>query len=336
MQFPKSFFEKEEREGFAVSEMMKRAWAAEMEVLAVVDEVCKANHIRYYACFGTLLGAVRHHGFIPWDDDIDICMLRPDYERFIEIAGKSLPEGYVISGMYAADDRLFMANGESQLRVIADETVFTLPIQMNTFHAFPYPRVGIDIFPLDRLPDDISEQIRIVSEINDLQYTSNHWKELADSGKLEERLLRYDMYFGIHFDRSDECVSRRSMQLKIDEIASSAWDSSSELVANILYLHTPVNPDGFPGYRGYREEWFGEPVIMPYETGCIPVPKEYDEVLKKIYGPDYMTPKPFTGLHNYPFYAVQEQEFVKLLKESGVDTPVDEFCSNWHNMIGGT
>ena len=71
MQFTQDFFKPEIREGFEIPAMMKRAWAAQMEVLQVVADICEENSLQYFADWGTLLGAVRHQGFIPWDDDID-------------------------------------------------------------------------------------------------------------------------------------------------------------------------------------------------------------------------------------------------------------------------
>ena len=76
MQFTQDFFKPEIREEFEIPAMMKRAWAAQMEVLQVVADICEENGLQYFADGGTLLGAVRHQGFIPWDDDIDICLKR--------------------------------------------------------------------------------------------------------------------------------------------------------------------------------------------------------------------------------------------------------------------
>ena len=99
MDFADDYFKGEERLGFYIRPMMKRYWAAHLEMMDEFNRVCDVLGISYYADYGTLLGAVRHQGFIPWDDDIDICMMRDDYMRFMELAPKALPEGFVVSGI---------------------------------------------------------------------------------------------------------------------------------------------------------------------------------------------------------------------------------------------
>ena len=108
MQVPYSYYEDEVRDGFYISSMMKRAWAASIEVLEVVDRICKKHNIKYFAEAGTLLGAVRHKGFIPWDDDLDIAMLRDEYERFLSIVEEELPDDYFLLNMYTEKDHVEM------------------------------------------------------------------------------------------------------------------------------------------------------------------------------------------------------------------------------------
>ena len=95
MQFPHTYFEDEIREGFYITGAMKRAWAAQLEVLEEIDKVCKKHNIRWFADCGTLLGAVRHRGYIPWDDDMDIVMKRKDYQRFLTEAVPDMAECFV-------------------------------------------------------------------------------------------------------------------------------------------------------------------------------------------------------------------------------------------------
>lgn len=90
LQFPDSYFEDEVRDGFYVPSMIKRAWATALDVLCEVDRICCKYNIKYYAEWGTLLGAVRHAGFIPWDDDLDIGMMRTDYRNSVRWRLKNL------------------------------------------------------------------------------------------------------------------------------------------------------------------------------------------------------------------------------------------------------
>lgn len=68
----------------------------ELEILLEVDRICQKHDLRYYLIGGSVLGAIRHSGFIPWDDDVDLAMPRPDYERFLEVGSRELPDNYFV------------------------------------------------------------------------------------------------------------------------------------------------------------------------------------------------------------------------------------------------
>lgn len=146
--FPSSFFEDEVREGFFVSSMMKRYWASQLKVLSVIASICKKHDIKWFAEYGTMMGAVRHGGYIPWDDDLDICMLRDDFERFFEVAQAEAPEGYQLL-------TISRAPGYEEItgRVVNCRNIDYSPSHLEEFYGCPYT-VGVDIFPLDGVYND--------------------------------------------------------------------------------------------------------------------------------------------------------------------------------------
>lgn len=88
------FFREEIRNDYLVPAAMKRAWACQLDLLKELLRVCDKYNLKCWADYGTLLGAVRHKGYIPWDDDIDMVMLREDYDKLVEIADKELKHPY--------------------------------------------------------------------------------------------------------------------------------------------------------------------------------------------------------------------------------------------------
>lgn len=100
LNIPDNYYDAEIRNGFYIESKMKRAWAAQIEVLEEIRRICQNHNIPFFADWGTLLGAVRHHGFIPWDDDLDIGMLRDDYNKFLQIAPAELSSFFKLKSLY--------------------------------------------------------------------------------------------------------------------------------------------------------------------------------------------------------------------------------------------
>lgn len=103
LRLPEGFLNDEVRDDFLIVSEMKRAWAASIKTLMDVAQVCERHNITYYADYGTLLGAIRHDGYIPWDDDIDISVMRKDFRPLLEILARELPGNYVVASIYTQE-----------------------------------------------------------------------------------------------------------------------------------------------------------------------------------------------------------------------------------------
>lgn len=317
LEFSADYFKTEVRDGFEVSSMMKRAWAAQMEVLHVVADVCNKNEIRYFADFGTLLGAVRHKGMIPWDDDIDICVVREEYNRLIEILPYQLPYGFVVAGMYADSERLQEAAFVPHLRVIADETLWNFNDYMRYFHGFPYQRVGIDIFPIDYISRD-DGFVDIQKNIVRLGIILlRDWDELIEQKMLDAYLEEFSKLCNVNFDKQTNI--KNYIWRVIDKISSICDRNESDYCTNFA-IWLKNERCWFP------KECYNTFIRIPFENFSVNAPKMYDEVLKAEFGENYMTPIMGGAGHDYPFYGHMEPELLKQIRNVGFKGSVDEFC----------
>lgn len=309
MQFPDSYFEEEVRDGFYISSKMKCCWASQLEVLAVVDRICKKHNIQYFAEWGTLLGCIRHGGFIPWDDDMDIAMKRMDYEKFQKIVEDELPEGYTIL-WYSSDENYW----DVMMRVINTNFVSYEPEFLDTFHNSPYP-AGIDIFPLDYVTNNKNEE-NIQKELVELV------KSVADSngqGYLKEDELEKFL-----------CVIESVCNQKIER-EGNIKNQLYKLLTALYALFGEEDGDRialipqYLEYGGsvYPKECYADSVRMPFDITTIPVPLGYDRVLKRKYG-DYMRNVRSGGGHDYPYFDAHD----KFLKEHGVEVPTYQYPKN--------
>ena len=132
---------------YKVSDKMRRIWQVELAMLDKVDAICKKHDIHYFLLHGTLLGAVRHKGFIPWDDDLDIGMLRKDYDKFMEIAPKELEEPYFLQTMWTDHNCFF--GGLAKLRNSETAGITERELGHNCNLG-----IWIDILPVDYCIDD--------------------------------------------------------------------------------------------------------------------------------------------------------------------------------------
>ena len=145
---PEDFLNEEIRCGYTVTKQKKELWAIELDLLVQVQKICKKHDIQYFAYAGTMLGAVRHNGFIPWDDDIDIMMTRANYKKFCDIAEKELEYPYFLQ-TEKTDPTSIM--GLAKIR--NSKTTGILKSHENRNFKFNQG-IFLDIFPLDNIPDE--------------------------------------------------------------------------------------------------------------------------------------------------------------------------------------
>ena len=148
--------------------ILHKLWGVEMEILDVIHSVCQKHGLRYSLGFGSLIGAVRHGGFIPWDDDIDIIMPRQDYEQLIKIWAASAPADYIIQHKDNSHDftQNFVKIRKNHTTFLEDEEE-----RSKKFHK----GIFVDICPCDRVaPGRISRLVQYFFCAIDLLYSKEH------------------------------------------------------------------------------------------------------------------------------------------------------------------
>ncbi len=138
--------------------LIKEVQAIELEILLEVDRICREYEIPYFLDSGTLLGAVRHKGFIPWDDDIDIGMLRSDYERFLSIANRELGSEYFLQTYRTDGAPIMFAKVRKKGTTFVEFRLRNIPMEHGLF---------IDVFPYDFLPQegDVWQHIKACADM---------------------------------------------------------------------------------------------------------------------------------------------------------------------------
>ena len=312
--FPADWFLDEVRDGFYVSGMMKRAWAAELEMLDVLARFLDERGLKWYADYGTLLGAVRHGGFIPWDDDIDLTMPREDYMRFLEEA-PNLPAPFRVLSFYNTET---FTNFHAILKNTLDTKLAWDDERCARFHGCPFI-IDLDIFPLDYQPRDKDKD-----KVQRIVYTFGY-KLVQQRAKMEAMLAKGEAVpdaeqadFDKDFAQFKAYLARFfGDQIVVDETKPllNALCLASDAVAMACRAEEADVMDHY-AHIAYREEpilrdkaWYAQTVSLPFEVTQIHAPAVYTAVLKKRFGAEYMRQRRESSTHDYPFFAGQDEYF---------------------------
>ncbi|MBQ8683111.1 MAG: LicD family protein [Clostridia bacterium] len=266
MELPNEFFLEEERCGYTVPASMKKVWAVQLDLLEQFRQVCDRHGLRWFVSAGTILGAVRHKGYIPWDDDIDIQMMREDYDKLLEIAPSEFGEPYFFQTAY--NDKQF-SRGHAQLRNSTTTAILESEKGKFSFNQ----GIFIDIFPMDAVPDDPAQQAAQRKRVK-------FWMKLLAAtvcypGSIKKNavktlihiLLKPLPYRWVYRQMEKACTAYNGKGMK--RVALISFDVDNDRM--VWPVHT-----------------MDDVLTVPFENTQVPIPAGYDEIMTIQYG-DYMT-----------------------------------------------
>lgn len=275
IKLPENFLDEEIREDYVVSSQMKQVWAVELDLLNKILEVCKKHNIEIMASGGTLLGAVRHKGFIPWDDDIDLMMMRDQYDKLCDIAEKEFTYPYFFQTEYTDPGSM---RGHAQLR--NSQTTGMLNEERKRNCKFNQG-IFIDIFPLDHVVDDkklFEKQKKKALLYNTLarkiaNVTLNYsLYEMTGVKKILKKIIH--KMFGKLLEKSH---LERIFYEKFENTWKKYNDRETVMCSTLSFAEACK-----AHFKNF--EYFKEMTELPFEFMCIPVCYRYEELLSQRYG----------------------------------------------------
>lgn len=255
---------------------LKRLQEQELEMMVQIDRICKKYNLTYYLMGGTLIGAVRHQGFIPWDDDIDLGMPRPDYEKFLSIAEKELGTDFGILNPYKTEGYQYAFTKVINKKM---KILYKSNMQIKKWN------IWIDIFPLDSMP-----QNKILFSVRKYWLLYRRCMVMLSAfedvvGTEQKKRPFYEnimLWSGKHINFS-RILDTRKQVLKFNQsLKRYPYDKGPYMVnAMGLYKFKTV----------FLREVYGKPTYLSFEGHMFQVPEQYDYFLRRLYG-DYMQVPP--------------------------------------------
>jgi len=258
-----------------------------VKILYALDSICRQEGIKYFLAYGTLLGAVRHKGFVPWDDDIDVMMPREDYERFEEYCINNSEELYPLV--------LFSQKTESRYPYVIDRLCDTRYTIKRDDEEDCGMGLFVDIYPLDGMGNTIDEAIEIERRAHPLSsmfcQSNKKYCRIGRTRNKRRIIKKYLLFIyakikGKHyFGKKLASISKQYSYDDSDYVGCVVWRTYDERDI-------------------YKKEWIDELIEHQFEEKMLMIPKHYDPVLSQIYG-DYMKLPPAekrTPHHYYKAY----------------------------------
>ncbi|MBO4899308.1 MAG: LicD family protein [Lachnospiraceae bacterium] len=268
------------RDGFSVTAGRKKVWARELEILIEFDRICKKYGLKYRLNCGTLLGAVRHGGFIPWDDDLDVDMSREDYEIARKVIPAELDEALEWEDLYidlsrASYDQITEYH---RLPFAKIRNRYTTAIELPPMPSTINQGIWIDIFPLDDALDGAGftdEMLEIEKELYVTVFGPEDVMQYLISDELNTVLPKTDLKGILKLPYADRFRMYEQTLISFIGTSSKYGVKYFELVGNT--------------HQVLDKELYENITEIDFEGFKFPVPVHYHEILTHIFG-DYMTP----------------------------------------------
>lgn len=257
----------EEKCGFLISENRKKLWVSELDMLDSLEKICQENNINYFLLFGSAIGAVRHDGFIPWDDDIDIGMLREDFDRFLKcdksLFGENIDIQYGVYGEEKNVSPLLRIRDKRTTGIIRDELYIT-----GNKGAF------IEIYPFDHVNDNLLRKIQIA--LSKICCSIMCVRKINENSSTFEAVKTSVKRFVC------KVISKEKIWNCYEKICKMQDHKSCD------YVDTVSLPDyAKTGHHLFKKSDVQETTYHVFEYTTVRIPKGYDAILTTRYG-DYM------------------------------------------------